>query len=814
MLGLASVGAILCTGVKAQTDSQITVDAGVIKNHITPWMIGSCIEDVNHEIYGGLYAQRIFGESFEEPPIASSPVVGWTAYGGDWRFEDNSLVVNADSGAKLLNDTVEISDGVIEAQVKLKSNVGTNAAILVRVTDPHTGADNWNGYEIAVSARDQNVAIHRHHHDWHLLKLAPAKIPVGRWIAMRVVMHGPTISLYIDNGATPSIEFTDSADPMLRGRVGVRTWETDASFRNMSVSTEAPAGKQELALKPVSQPGTGVSGMWDPVASKDASVHYTWDSEDPYNSSHSQCIELTGSGYGGVANRGLNRWGIAIRRIQKFTGSLYLRQKDFKGTITVALQSEDGSQTFASLKLPAISEDWKRYEFTLTSTGNDLKGRFAIFVDRPGKVWVDQVTLMPTGADLFHGLPVRADIANGLKHEGIRFLRYGGTMVNAPTYRFKDMIGDRDRRPQVNGNWYPYSTNGFGIEDFVHFCRDAHIEPAFAINIDETAEDAANMVEYLNGAADTPWGKKRAENGHPEPYGVRYIEIGNEEAIDGKRDWYQHYLERFEALEPAMHAKDRALQLVIAAWWRSAEPMCREITQKLSGKAALWDVHVGGDGLRDGEEVDRIFTQMRSKLQEWSPGCRIKACIFEENGGRHDMQRALGHAAILNAAERHGDFVQMDCPANCLQPWLQNDNGWDQGQLYFTPSAVWGMPPYYSQQMAAANYLPLRMASTVECPNKDLDVTAVSNEDGNRLVLKVVNLGSTSHRTQISLNGFSEPASIAKTWTLAGELTAANSPTDPQKIRPVASSISGVHRQFEYEFPPYSYTIISLDRGQ
>ena len=156
-----------------------------------------------------------------------------------------------------------------------------------------------------------------------------------------------------------------------------------------------------------------------------------------------------------------------------------------------------------------------------------------------------------------------------------------------------------------------------------------------------------------------------------------------------------------------MHARDPSVQFIIAAWWEPDNPMSKRIVQELDGKAALWDVHVGGDDLHEGRKVDALFTRMEKLVREWAPNTPLKACVLEENGGRHDLQRALGHAAILNATQRHGDFVLLDCPANCLQPWQQNDNDWDQGQVFFTSSQVWGMPPYYAQQMASANHLPL-----------------------------------------------------------------------------------------------------------
>jgi alpha-L-arabinofuranosidase len=614
-------------GETVKTDPSIRVNAGRVVNRVTRTMYGACIEDVNHEIYGGLYAQRIFGESFEEPP-QSAP------------------------------------------------------------------------------------------------------------------------------------EETDS-----------------------------------------------VSGMWDIVRTGTAAGRLVWDACSAFNSSHSQRIEYqAGEGDLGVANRGLNRWGIAVRKGRRCAGHLYLRQNGSGSSVTVALQSADGARAYARQRIGPLGDDWKRYDFSLRPDADDTNARFALWVDRPGTVWVDQVYLSDTGDGLFHGLPMRADIGRMLQEEGLTILRYGGSMVNAPEYRWKQMIGDRDRRPQYRGTWYPHSTNGFGIEDFVQFCRAAGFECVFAINIEETPQDAADLVDYLNGPATTEWGRRRAENGHPEPYGVRYIEIGNEERTDA------HYLERFALLYQAMRARDPNLQFIIAAWWEPDNPVSRRIVRELDGKAALWDVHVGGDDLREGENVDRLFTQMERLVQEWDPGTNLKACVLEENGGRHDLQRALGHACILNATQRRGDFVLMDCPANCLQPWKQNDNGWDQGQVFFTGGQVWGMPPFYAQQMAAANHLPLRVAAEVSSPDGALDVTVTRSEDGSTLALKVVNIGARPHRATVSLEQFGPVAARAEVWTLTGDLTDINTPQEPDRIRSHRSVFQGAAPQFDYEFPARSYTILRLRR--
>jgi alpha-L-arabinofuranosidase len=377
-------------------------------------------------------------------------------------------------------------------------------------------------------------------------------------------------------------------------------------------------------------------------------------------------------------------------------------------------------------------------------------------------------------------------------------------MVNAPEYRWKKTIGDRDRRPQYKGWWYPHSTNGFGIEEFLQFCEAAKFEKVFAINIEETPQDAGDLVEYLNGPATSHWGRERAKNGHPAPYGVKYIEIGNEEKTA------EHYLERFKLLYDAMHARDPSVQFIIAAWWEPDNPTSKRIVQELDGKAALWDVHVGGDDLHEGRKVDALFTRMEKLVREWAPNTQLKACILEENGGRHDLQRALGHAEILNATQRHGDFVLLDCPANCLQPWQQNDNDWDQGQVFFTSEQVWGMPPYYAQQMASANHLPVRIASETHSPGDALDVLVTRSDDGSTLVLKVDNISDKPHRATIEIAGLADIASQAEATTLTGQLAAVNPPEEPSKIHPTRSIVNNAGQRFDYDFAAYSYTILRL----
>jgi alpha-L-arabinofuranosidase len=786
----------------------IRVHAGKVRNTITPWMTGSCIEDVNHEIYGGLYAQKLFGESFEEPP-PSPKFDGWTVIGGNWRLHGQILSVDAMAGAKLMRHGPEFADGVVEAEVRLTER-GDNAGLLVRVRNAGVGADNFDGYEVSISATGQKVILGRHHHNFQLLAAVPVTITPNRWHRLQVVLDGPRIRVYLDGETDPKIDYVDRTDLLPTGTIALRTWNSDASFQNIRIKTGPFVIENAFNVTP----GVSVSGMWDPIAVGEAKADFRHESVGAYNGKFCQKIEHgPGSGLVGVANRGLNRWGVAVKQGETLAGRVYLRSEGLTGAVTVALQSADGKATYATRTLRNVTGQWAKVPFSLTSTVTDKNARFALWIDGPGALWIDQAVLTGTGRDLFHGLPIRADIAHALVDEGVTFLRYAGTMVNVPEYRWKSMIGDPDRRPPYAGNWYPYATNGFGIFDFLNFCEAAHIESAFAINIEETAQDAADLADYLTAPATTEWGAKRAADGHPAPYRVHYVEIGNEEAIGtDTAAAYAHYAERFRTLAAAIHGRNPALKLVCSAWWLPNSPHMRTVFDAVDGVGAAWDLHVDSDGARAGSTVDRQLTQMHTLFQQWNPATTLKAVVFEENGNLHNMQRALGHATTLNATRRHGDFVLVDCPANCLQPWQQNDNGWDQGQLFFTPDHVWAMPPYYAQQMASRTYLPLRIESLVE-GSADLDVTATRSEDGRTMTLSVVNVGSHSQSATLVLEGFGNGNNTGTAWTLAGEPQAVNPPDGPATVLPIESRIATVGATLAHTFPGNSYTVIQLKRS-
>jgi alpha-L-arabinofuranosidase len=412
--------------------------------------------------------------------------------------------------------------------------------------------------------------------------------------------------------------------------------------------------------------------------------------------------------------------------------------------------------------------------------------------------------------------------------QGLSVLRYGGSMVNAPEYRWKNMIGPREKRPPYKGHWYPHSTNGWGIIDFLDFCEAAGFLPIPAFHLDESPENMAAFVEYVNGPADSHWGKVRADNGHIAPYRLRHLEFGNEEAVD------EAYYRKFKAVAEAVWARDPDIILVVGDFayneritdpfnFRGA-PRIKSLAahQKIlelargHGRKVWFDVHVWNNEPRDPARLKGGILGLDdfgAALKKLCPGADFKVCVFEENAGNHKLRRGLAHAHAINALERRGDLVPIVCAANCLQPDRQNDNGWDQGLLFLNPSQVWGQPSYYVTQMISRNYLPKCVRADVKTPGHALDVTAKIAEDGKILQLQVVNLDSRPVKAQVDLGGFTPVSRATDVIELAGRLDDENTADEPRRILPRERRLPLARGdgRLEYTFPAYSFTILRLE---
>ncbi len=747
------------------------------------------ITDVNHEVYGGIYSQMLYGESFQEP-VSPPALRQFDVYGGEWTAADDVLAVSANEGAKIVAKDLLLGDGRIDLEIRLPKKQDGFAGLIVKVREAAAGADAFIGYEIALNPARQILRLGRHRHNWEFISDTPCSVPLDRGIRLAVSCSGPALEVRVDEKRI--VQYQDREHPFEPGSVGLRTWDADASFRNLSIRQ---AGRETLlSLKP-EEDLPRVSGVWRPIQQGSAQGTYDLETNDPFKGVQSQRVTfVTGRGEVGIGNQGLNRWGLYVQAGKLYEGILWARCEK-ETPITVALESADGAKVYAEAGLALRPGGWKRLDFMLTPDTTDKNARFAIKLTQNGSIVLGYAFLQPGSWGRFKDLPVRKDVAEASIEQGLSVLRFGGCMVNIDTYCWKNMIGPRDLRPAYRGFWFAHSSNGWGIIDFMDFCRAAGFLCIPAFNMGETPQDMADFVEYANGPATSEWGQRRAEDGHPEPYRLRYIQLGNEESVD------EEYWRRFQPMAESIWRQDPNVTLVVGdfAYGRpirdpynfKGAPRIKSLAahKKILDLAAqhnreVWfDVHIGTDRPNDPDGLGGIPSFIEA-LRRICPQSRFKVAVFELNAGNHALRRALSNAHAINELERLGNDVPVVCSANCLQPYRQNENGWDQGLLFLDPSQIWAQPPYYVTQMVSAHYAPLRLETTVQCPSHTLDVTAKRSEDGRTMVLSVVNTAPHPVETRIQFAGYSPQATTAQITTLTGGLEEINTPDQTRRIAP------------------------------
>jgi len=781
-------------------------------------LTGVCIEDVNHEIYGGLYSQMVFGESFQEPPTLPDRLKGFRVLGGRWQVRQDEVHFSGERGGKVVSELPPFTDGEVGVEVYVPDRKLTNAGLIVRVDRAERGADRFDGYEIALNAEGQSALLGRHRQDFQSLKTAPCEVPTGRWVSLVAKLDGPVIEISVNGKSV--LRYDDGRAALPAGTVGLRQWQSEGRYRNLWVKTNGRT--QTLPFEPVSNDPLPVSGLWRPVQTDGAKGTFALDTDRPFVGRQSQHLTFVeGTGRVGVENQGLNRWGMHFEGGKAYEGVLWARA-EAPASLFVALETRDGSQ-LAEKQLSIKAGDWQRFGFTLTPKSTSI-GRLAVTLKEPGSVVVGYAFLQPADWGRFKGLPVRRDVAEALIDQGVTVLRYGGSMINHAEYRWKKMIGPRDRRPPYGGTWYPYSSNGWGIPDFMSFCEAAGFEYIPAFNLDETPQDIGDFIRYVKGPAESEWGKRRAADGHPEPYKLRYVELGNEERVDDE------YFKKFKPLAEAIWKIDPDVVIVVGDFdYREVirDPFRfrgnssgittlaahQKILQlaKEHGREVWFDVHVWTDGPRPSSTLAGALSLIDA-LEKIADGARFKVAVFELNANNHGVRRALANTLAIQAIERDGRIAVVTS-ANALQPDGQNDNGWDQGLLFLNPAQVWLQPPGYVTHLYSRHYQPRLARCTVTGAGDALDVNAKLSRDGKTLVLQAVNPTDRPVPAEIRLSGYAPRKNEARVTELSGDLAATNSAARPRAVVPKDRQWShGLQNGgTSYTFPSHSVTVISWE---
>jgi len=451
---------------------------------------------------------------------------------------------------------------------------------------------------------------------------------------------------------------------------------------------------------------------WEAVGSGAVNFELALDSTQPISPRNPHSLRLAigklGDGRAGVANNGF--WGMAVTKGQTYELSLFARGADgFTGPLSVSLESLDGV-VYAEATLRRLASDWSRYTCSLKPNTTDPKARLVISTSRPGTFWLDMVSLFPkrTWKNRPNGLrPDLAEMLAGLEPGFVRFP--GGCWVEGEVmntaYRWKQTIGDpSERRTQYN-LWQYQATHGVGFHEYLQMCEDLGAEPLFVINcgmshrevvpldkMGEFVQDALDAIEYANGPVESRWGAVRSKNGHPAPFKLNYMEIGNE---NGGRA----YQERYPLFYDAIKAKYPQMNLIADEW--GGTPKNRPVEIVDEHYYSTPEFFIANAGKYD--SYDRAGHKVYVGEYAVTQGC-----------GQGNLRAAVGEAAFMTGMERNSDVVVMASYA----PLFANVHykKWNPDLIDFDSSRVYGIPSYYVQQMFSVNRGDVVLPTTVTAP--------------------------------------------------------------------------------------------------
>jgi len=566
----------------------------------------------------------------------------------------------------------------------------------------------------------------------------------------------------------------------------------------------------------------------------DPGLHFGWDDTVYYptghdfpreRAEHSLRVELSEED---GQRHGIHQRGIAIRRGIPYRGYLWIRTDGITARVDVALEADrTGGQTYAFAEINNVSGDWKKYDFTLTASKSDALAKFVVSFGGKGRLWLDQVSLLP--GDALDG--VRPDVFQKIKALRPAFIRWPGGNV-AQDYHWMWGIGPRDQRfTWTNLSWgNELEPSDFGTDEFVRLCRGVGAEPSLTVNVEgrgATVDEAAAWVEYANGSAFSRHGAMRAANGNPDSFKVTYWEIGNE--IWG--DWVRGhsdattYAANYKRYATAMSGVDPSIRLMAVGdnnmdWNRTVLGNAGSQIDYLAIHHYYGAAEMGGDAanlMAHALSYERFYKQVAGLMREIVPGRTIRLAINEWNTAlplprQHSMEAALYAARLMNVFER-SDIVGMSAVSDMV-------NGWSGGVIQASRDDVFVTPTYLVNELYNRHLGATRLAARVRSPTFDtskegkgvpyLDVMVSRSSDGQNIFIKAVNTNPERSLRTVVHTGGAPVAPSAVMETINGRsMSAANSFAAPNAISTHVRTIK-TGSEFVVVFPERSISVITL----
>lgn len=551
------------------------------------------------------------------------------------------------------------------------------------------------------------------------------------------------------------------------------------------------------------------------------------------NSNQERCIKLevssVASGSVGMANGGY--WGIKLENETKYRVSFWAkRNSNFSGTLTAKLEGNDGAVYAQSTDFTPTT-NWQHFSCELTTRGVSTvtgNNRFVLYASTTGDVFLDVVTVMPpTWKNRPNGL--RPDLAEKLDALKLKYMQFpGGCTAESSSmeisWNWKHSIGPiEQRRGSTRRIWNYKNDQYFGLDDYFQLCEDLGAEPIYTTSsgISETpaskqwfsvcpldkmgpiVEDILDLLDYCNGSASTVWGAKRAANGHPEPYNLKCIEIGNENGMETRGD----YTPRYAMIRDAVLARYPDIKLMYNGICHNKVP-----SETFGNIADYVDEHFYNlQELASEKDLSSLY----GRYDRIDPA-RPKICVAEY------ASSSKGHSGnvVGNFGDALGDAVFMlGCEKNSERMWWTGYGNYGSfvDQCSFGPCIVWhdavssfASPSYHMQKMLFTDNAGTRVLPFTQNTANCYWSASIDNEAGkNDILLKVVNRSGAAETVDISLSGADNVDPEGRSSLLAGALDSGNSIANPNNVIPLARTFAA-GKNFAYSFPANSINVLRI----
>lgn len=525
---------------------------------------------------------------------------------------------------------------------------------------------------------------------------------------------------------------------------------------------------------------------------------------------------VANAGYGGTTIKG----GIVIEPGAAYDVSVYLRSVDFDGTVTVCLTKRSGERLSDSVSF-SPGDDWEKHTGVLTAMTElaDTNAFLTLSFEGRGDIDMDMASLMPVNryGKALPGGGLRGDLVEALKALSPRFLRFpGGCVAEGSYYRdnfyqWKDTVGPVEQRRE-NFNTWGYNQS-YGLGYYEYFClaeeigalplpvvhagmlcqaREVKEPPLTNDELKAYIQDVLDLVEFARGGTDTEWGSLRAQMGHPEPFDLRYLAIGNE-------NWGAVYFNHYDVIMQAVKEAYPDITTIVAAGpvadnadaWRVIRARFRDsyVDEHYYMDSSWFPAHTW--------RYDQYPRTTRVFLGEYAAHEPAKSGVRPNN-----LYSALCEAAYLTGIERNSDVVAMCCYAPLFA--REGMAQWSPDLIWFNATDVLLTPNYYIQQMFATTLGKQVVES--DCGAKDIYQVATRTDDC--LFVKVVNLSERACEMTLRLSGV--PNGEGSYVRLSGQKESVNTFAKPNTVVPEHGECEVEADALTVTLPPMSATVYTL----